>query len=162
MRKMLGGLSLLTVFLVSAFAAPLHADTTTKKPFKRAVTAPLYDVAKEVTLEGTIQSVVKKPTSGMMLGAHLMVSTPKGVVDAHIGGFVLKGQHPYAPAAGESVKILGVMATINHKQVFLTRTIDTGGRTIQVRTEHGFLITPGAHGRMLSTSLKESTKEGAR
>ena len=82
-----------------------------------------------------------------MLGTHLMVSTSKGTIDAHIGGFVLRGSHPYAPAAGQSVKLVGVMTTINHKNVFLTRTIETGNRTVQVRTERGFLIVPGAKGQ---------------
>jgi|HubBroStandDraft_6_1064221.scaffolds.fasta_scaffold125806_2 hypothetical protein len=155
MRNKLGGFCLLTAFVIMSFAAPLHAGKTA---FKRTVTTPRYDVSKEVTLEGTIQGVVKKPTAGSMLGTHLMVSTSKGTIDAHIGGFVTRGPHAYSPAAGQSVKIVGVMTTINHKEVFLTRTIEEGTRTVQVRNEHGFLIVPGAKGRI----VKASTTGGAR
>jgi hypothetical protein len=157
MRKMLGGLCLLTVLVVSALAAPLYADGT--KAFKRTAVAPLYDAAKEVTMEGTIQALVTKPTPGSMLGEHLMVSTTKGTIDAHIGGFVTRGTHAYSPAIGQSVKLVGVKATINHKEIFLTRTIETGDRTIQVRTEKGFLIVPGVKGRAFTQT---SVKEGAR
>jgi hypothetical protein len=157
MRKMLGGLCLLTVLVVSTLAAPLYADGT--KAFKRTVVAPRYDAAKEVTMEGTIQQIIKKPAPGTMFGAHLMVSTTKGTIDAHIGEAVIRGAHAYSPAAGESVKLVGVMTTINHKDVFLTRTIETGDRTIQVRTKTGFLIVPGAKGRAFTQT---SAKEGAR
>jgi len=151
MRNKLGGFCLLTALVITSLAAPLYASN---KPLKRTVIAPRYQASKEVTMEGTIQSVVKKPTPGSMLGTHLMVSTPKGTVDAHIGGFVTRGSHAYAPAAGQSVKIVGVMTTINHKEVFLTRTIETGNRTVEVRTTHGFLIVPGVKGRMTKTSAK--------
>lgn len=150
MRKMLGGLCLLTVFAVTAVAVPLRADQ--HKAFKRNPTTSRYDVSKETTMEGTIQEVVKKPVRGTMFGAHLTVSTPKGAIDAHIGDFVLRGQHAYSPAAGQSVKLTGVMTTINQKSVFLTRTIETGGRTIQVRSQRGFLIVPGRKGKILQTA----------
>jgi hypothetical protein len=150
MSKWLGGLTLITVFVVASLAVPLSADTS--KTFKRTYSPPLYDAAKEVTIEGTIQSVVKKPTPGLMLGAHLMVSTSKGVVDAHIGGFVLQGQHPYSPSVGGTVKLVGVMATVNQKQVFLTRTIESGDATFQVRTEHGYLIMPGTKASLVKAS----------
>ncbi len=155
MRKLLGGFCLLTALVVSSLAAPLYAAKTA--PFKRTVIAPRYEVSKEVTMEGTIQGVVRKPTPGSMLGAHLLVSTSKGTIDAHIGDFVLRGSHAYSPAAGQSVKIVGVMATVNHKNVFLTRTIETGQRSIQVRSGRGFLIVPGAKGRI----VKSSTTGGA-
>lgn len=151
MRNKLGGFCLLTALVITSLAAPLNAST---KPLKRTVIAPRYEVSKEVTLEGTIQSVSKKPSPGTMLGTHLMVSTPKGTIDAHIGGFVTRGAHAYSPSVGQSVKIVGVMTTINHKQVFLTRTIETGNRTVEVRTTHGFLIVPGVKGRMTKTSAK--------
>src|ERR1700733_6362027 len=54
MRNKLGGFCLLTALVITSFAAPLNAST---KPLKRTVIAPRYEVSKEVTLEGTIQSV---------------------------------------------------------------------------------------------------------
>lgn len=155
MRNKLGGLCLLTALVITSLAAPLYAGKT---PVKRTVIAPRYEASKEVTMEGTIQSV-KKTTRGSMMGMHLMVSTSKGTIDAHIGDFVVRGPHAYSPAVGQSVKIVGVPATVNHKNVFLTRTIETGNRTVNVRTTRGFLIVPGAKGRIAKTS---TTLGGAR
>jgi hypothetical protein len=147
---MLGGICLLTVLATASFASPLPVK---QKPVpKRVVVAQRYDVRKEVTLEGTIQSIVKKPTPGMMLGAHLIVSTSKGTIDAHIGNHVLGGAHALSLNVGQHVKIVGVQTTVHNKQVFLTRTIETGNRIVQVRTERGFLVIPGAKGKIAQTS----------
>jgi hypothetical protein len=157
MRNKLGGICLLTALVVSSLAAPLFAGNA--KAFKRTVLAPRYEASKEVTLEGTIQGLVRKPAPGTMMGAHLTVSTSKGTIDAHIGDFILRGSHAYAPAAGQSVKLVGVMTTINNKSVFLTRTVETGNRTIQVRNDRGYLILPGTMGKIAKT--KVSTTGGA-
>ena len=85
MKKVLGGLGLLALLALSVFAATSYAGNT---PPKRVTVAPRYDVSNEVTLEGTIRSVVSKPTVGMALGTHLMLATSKGPVDAHVGDFV--------------------------------------------------------------------------
>ncbi len=155
MKKVLGGLGILTLMAFSSLAAPLYAEHA---PVKRAVVAPRYDVSKEVTMQGTIQSIVRKPTAGMMLGTHLMLATPKGTVDAHVGNFIFMGSKPLSVASGQSVKVVGAMTTIKNKQVFLVRTIDIGGRLVTVRGANGFLIVPGAKGRIAQTS----TTGGAR
>jgi hypothetical protein len=124
---------------------PLHAGNAPE--LKRTVIAPRYDAAKEITIEGTIQQLVTKPIPGAILGGHLMVSTSSGIVDAQIGSFILRGPQPFALVAGQSVKIVGVMANINHRNVFLARTIETENRTIEVRTARGFFIIPGTENR---------------
>jgi len=152
MSKMLGGACLLTLLTASLLAAPLHADN---KPvaFKRTVLAPRYDSNKEVTVQGTVQSVVNKPTPGMMLGGHLIVSTTEGTVDAHVGSFVLSGPHATSFAPGQPVKLVGVMTTINGKSVFLARQIQTGNRTLTVRNQRGFLVVSGRKGNLEHFSL---------
>jgi hypothetical protein len=54
--------------------------------------------------------------------------------------------------SGESVKLTGMVVTINDKQVLLVRTIQMGDRTITVRNEHGFLVYPGAKARLTAVS----------
>ena len=150
MRKMLGGLCLLTVLAFSLLAASLHADEAAAHP--RTVVAPRYDATKEITLDGTVQSLVTNPTVGRLSSAHLMVSTSQGTVDANIGIFALSGPHATALASGQAIKLVGVMTTVNDKSVFLTREIQTENATIEVRNEHGFLITPGVKGRLARVS----------
>jgi hypothetical protein len=137
MRRTTGGLCLLMTLAVALLAAPLVADESAAP--KRAVIASKYDVSKEITVEGTVKSLVTKPVPGTLMGAHLMVSTAQGTVDAHIGDYVVTGRYPTSFASGQAVKLVGMMAEFNHQNVLLVRTIQTGNRTITVRSEHGFL-----------------------
>jgi hypothetical protein len=150
MRKVAGVLSLLMALAISLLAGPLYANES--QAVKRTVAPSKYDVTKEVTLEGTIQSLVRKPAPGTIMGAHLMVSTGHGTVDAHIGNYFVVGKYAMPFASGESVKLVGIMATINHQSVFLVRTLQTGNSTITVRSDHGFLIYPGAKTHLASIS----------
>ena len=118
-------------------AAPAGAQTTGSA--KAARPAPLYDASKETTLHGTVSNVVTKPAAGMIAGGHLTVATGQGAVDAHVGR-ALQGPKAIAVKAGDSVKLVGVMATVNHNQIFLVRTVEAGGHTYTIRNERGFLV----------------------
>jgi hypothetical protein len=150
MRKNLGMLCLLATLAISLLAAPLYANESVAP--KRTVIASKYDLTKEVTLNGTVQSLVRKPAPGTLMGAHLMVSTAQGTVDAHIGNFVIAGRNPASLVSGQSVKLIGIMTTINHQNLFLVRTLQMGDRTITVRSEHGFLVPPASAARLKATS----------
>ena len=153
MRKIVGGLSLLTALVISVCWVPLDANESVTP--KRTVIASKYDVTKEVTLEGTIQSLVKNPAAGAMPGAHLIVSTGQGTVDAHIGNHVIMGPSAESFATGQAVKLVGIMTKFNEQEVLLVRTIQTGNRTITVRNEHGFLVYPGS-----KATLKDAAPTG--
>jgi hypothetical protein len=142
MRKIAGRMCLLATVAISLLAAPLYANESVA--LRRAVIASKYDVNKEITVQGTVQSLVKIPAPGTMMGAHLKVSTAGGTVDAHIGNRVLAGRARTSFSPGQSVRLVGLMTTINHQNVFLVRTIQTGNSTITVRSDHGFLVSPGA------------------
>ena len=62
MRKVAGALSLLMALAISLLAGPLYANES--QAVKRTVAPSKYDVTKEVTVEGTIQSLVRKPAPG--------------------------------------------------------------------------------------------------
>ncbi len=143
MKKRSAGLiSFIFLFLVGCFAGPVRAQTAAAT--KPARPAPMYDASKETTLSGTVSNVVTKPGVGMIGGGHLIVATAQGAVDAHVGGRALSGPKAMGVKAGEAVKLTGVMATVNHNQIFLVRTVETGGRTYTIRNEHGFLLGPTA------------------
>jgi hypothetical protein len=155
MRKIAGLLGLLMALAISLLAGPLYANES--GAVRRTVMASKYDVAKEVTVEGTIQSLVRKPAPGAIIGAHLMVSTAHGTIDAHIGNYFVAGKYALPLPAGQSVKLVGMMTTFHHQNVLLVRTMDAGSGTITVRSEHGFLIYPGAR-----TLAATSSTGGAR
>jgi hypothetical protein len=146
MRKIAFGPCLLATLAISLFAEPSFANESVAP--RRTVIASKYDLSKEITLQGTVESLVRKPAPTTIRGAHLMVSTAQGTVDAHIGNLVLAGRTPVSFAPGESVKLVGLMTTFNHQNVLLVRTIQTGSRTITIRSEHGFLISPAARTRL--------------
>jgi hypothetical protein len=160
MRKFTGGVYLLLIAALVLMAAPLFANNTNHRSRlpQRTVRASGYNIAKEVTLDGTVQSVDRKANSRMMLGARLTVATAQGTVEADIGRFLLRGPHAVSFSAGQQVRLVGMMTTINRGNVLLTRVIETRGQTITVRNEQGFLVSPAA--KMFLTRI--SAAGGAR
>lgn len=150
MRKVLAGLCLLMALAISLLAVPVYANESAT--FQRAVTLSKYDVTKEVIVEGTVQSLIRRPAPGTMLGAHLMVSTAQGTVDAHIGNHLFAGRSTISFASGQAVKLVGIMTEFNHQNLFIVRAIQTGDTTITVRNERGFLVYPGSKARLTGVS----------
>jgi len=149
MKKLLGGLGLLTLMAFSVFTVPSQADTTTKP--KQVVTPRYkYDASKEVTLKGTISSVVTKPSKGMLMGEHVMLTTSSGSVDAHIGSYASRDKRLNSLAPGQSVSAVGVKMNIRGQNVFIVRTIEADGQTIKVRNQRGFFVgaTPSRAGKI--------------
>jgi hypothetical protein len=125
---------LLTGLLFAIVAIPLSAATVKAEPH------PFYDVTKEVTLSGPISGIYKKPAAGLIPGAHVMLQTGSGTVDASLGRWGLLGSP--AIANGEQVTVRGVMKTIRNKEVFFVRTMEVGGHTYNIRNQHGVPLYP--------------------
>ena len=66
---------LLAIVLSAIMAVPLVAQSAPESH-------PFYDITKEVSLTGTVSSVLAKPAEGMLFGSHLMLETNSGQVDA--------------------------------------------------------------------------------
>jgi hypothetical protein len=152
MKKLLGGLGLLTLMAFSVFTGPSQAATATKK----ITVTPKhnYDVSKEVTLTGTVSNVVKKPTAGMLLGTHLMLATSKGPVDAHIGTYPGRDKRLDTVKQGESIKAVGVMRKTKEGEVFIVRTVEMGSETLTVRNTNGFFVGPASPRAKTNSPLK--------
>lgn len=100
-----------------------------------------YDAAREVTINGTVQSVVTKRTLGSPAGMHLLVSGANGLVDAHVGPFLGKDIRQ-ALHMGLPLQVVGAMETFRGKQVLLARQLMYGGQTVTIRSNNGFLLRP--------------------
>jgi hypothetical protein len=107
-----------------------------------------YDVSKEVTLSGTVSSLLTKPSPGMIMGAHLLLQTKSGVVDASLGRFALRGYGALEISGGEAVSVTGVMKTLNGKQVLLSRIVRVANQVYTIRNQHGIPLTPLARERL--------------
>jgi hypothetical protein len=136
-----------TLALLSLIASIPLAQTQTPTVATRTARPLSYDVAQEVTLNGTVSSVLRKPDAGMVMGSHLLLATPSGRVDASLGRFGLLGNDALPVAAGQELEVTGVMKTIKDRQVFLVRTVKAGGRVYAIRNEHGVPVSPPARER---------------
>jgi len=138
-------------------ALPIYAqssDVSTKSTAR-----PWYDMTKEITLTGTVVSVVKTPARGTaaLIGPHLMMQTNAGPVDASLGSYALKGRDALSVSAGDSVRVNGVMKTVRGKQVFIARVVTTNGRAYVLRNEHGIVYLPAARKGTRTSAAKGGT-----
>jgi hypothetical protein len=139
MKRLSTGLYTLTIFFsVISSPPPVQAQTTSAG----------YKVSEEITLIGTVTTVLAKSLPGMIVGSHLLLATPAGPVDASLGRFGLIGKDALSVAAGERIEATGVMKMIQGKPFFLVRTVKVSiGEVYAVRTEHGFPVSPRARER---------------
>jgi hypothetical protein len=142
MKRLFAGLYALALISLISLQLPVQAQTA-----ERSVGPLSYDASKEVTLNGTVLSVLAKPSPGMVMGSHLLLTTPSGPVDASLGRFGLMGKGALSVAPGQQVEVTGVMKTVKDKQVFLARTVKVGGEVYTIRNEHGFPVSPQARER---------------
>jgi hypothetical protein len=139
--RVLGPLAL----ALCVFAVPIHAQTSAART--KTVAHPWYDASREVTLTGTVTSVLKTATAEMKMlgGSHLIVQTKSGSLDASLGGFAMQGKGALSVNEGERVQVTGVLKVVKGKEVLLTRLVQANGHQYVLRTEHGFVIGHAAH-----------------
>jgi hypothetical protein len=101
-----------------------------------------YEVSKEVTISGAISGVVTKNTPGMLMGAHLLLTTTRGEVDASLGRWAMQGKDALTVTVGQQVELTGMVQTIKGKEVFITRTVKAGAKVYMLRNEHGVELSP--------------------
>ena len=147
---------LLTGLTFAILAVPLVAQPATEVRPGQGI-GPVYDAAHEVTLNGIIQQVVTKHTAGAPAGMHLLVTGPKGVVDAHVGPFLNK-QAKEALREGTPIRIVGAKTSIRGKSYLLARQLTVDGHTFAVRSKHGALVREAANHRVHSA---DEVKGGA-
>ncbi len=143
-----GLFTLVVCFLISSLISspsPVQAQTTADTA--KSATPFNYDVTEEVSVAGTVSSVLTQATPEMIVGSHLLLATPSGPVDASLGRFGLQGHGAVSVAAGQQMEATGVMKTIKDKPVLLVRTLKVGGKVYTIRNEHGVLLSPQARER---------------
>lgn len=145
MKPLSAALCTLVIFFLISSLSPVQAQTTAGAA--RSAAPFHYDIAGEVTLTGTVSSVLTKAAPGMIVGSHLLLATPSGTVDASLGRFGLRGRGAVSVATGQQIEAIGVMKVIKDKPVLLVRTVKVGGDVYTIRNEHGVLLSPQARER---------------
>jgi len=125
--------------------APVQAQTVAVPTLP---VEPYYDVAREVTLTGTVSNVLTGPSDGMIAGSHLLLQTASGEIDASLGRWGLQGKGALSVAPGDQVAVTGVMKMLREKQVFVVRTVKAGDHIYRMRSEHGIAVSPQTRQRL--------------
>lgn len=134
--------------LLAIIAVPLAAQ-----PAREA--HPFYDITKETTIRGAVSSVLPRHSAGTIPGAHLLLSTASGEVDASLGRWGLQGKGALSVRVGQQVELTGIMKTIRAKEVFVARTVKVGSRVYTIRNQHGIAVSPQARGRIAHQTVEK-------
>jgi hypothetical protein len=113
-----------------------------------------YDISRENFLLGTVVKF-DSASSGIPIGAHLILQTSTGQVDVHLGnGKVLKASH-FELNPGDSVRIVGEPLTLGDTTYFAARIVQKGAQAVAVRNAKGFPVLP-------ASTLRPAQKEALR
>jgi hypothetical protein len=118
---------------ISAQAAASPQNVPSMKP---------WNLADETTFSAAIREVVSQSPTGAPKGLNLMMSGLQSL-SVSVGPY-LSDEVTRSLAAGEMIQAVGIVHAFNGQNYLLARQLVVGGRTIEVRNTHGFLIHPSA------------------
>ena len=97
-----------------------------------------YNVADQVTVEGTVQEVkdYKCPVSGTV-GSHITLKSGSEAIEVHLAPVTYLKEYEMAFHAGESVKIVGVKILVEGKPALLAKSATVAGATFTFRDAKG-------------------------
>lgn len=137
MREMVRVCAILVIAVPMFASSAQPSGMTTHKSFRTA-----YDASREITVTGNVHGILlhsKAPS-----GAHLLITTSQGLIDAHLGSFAFRGSQPLSLRPGAPVSVVGVLTWIDGSQILLARTVSTGTKTFVIRNERGALLFSSA------------------
>jgi hypothetical protein len=142
MIRILGLKSLLATGLALVFLAahPTNAQSSAAAPAANsdlAALTPVYDATKEIKVQGNILKIEAAAGGSTLIGTHIQIQTPQGVVDTHLGSGAAFSPNALGLFVGESVTVTGMMASVGGNSVFLARVLATPSRVFNLRNEHG-------------------------
>jgi hypothetical protein len=128
--------------LAGSLALSVSASAQQPKPSDLQV-LQAYSAGREVSLVGT---VVKYDTASSTppIGAHVLVQTPSGQVDVHLGNAKLLEANHLQLNAGDNVRIVGEPMALGSGTYFAARIVQKGTQAVAVRNPRGFLLNAGS------------------
>jgi hypothetical protein len=125
------------IFILPVNAQTFSAAATSSTQAKTVKTG--YDLAKEVKIEGVIEKI-DATSANTPMGTHILVQTPQGDVDAHLGFGQAAKPARLGIEEGQNVTIIGMMSNVGDTQVLLARLLTTPNRIFVLRNEHGIPV----------------------
>lgn len=147
--------------LLCLASAPCVAVAQRPNANSVATTAGGYNVANDSSLQGAILSYTEN--SKTPLGTHVLLQTPAGNVDVHLGDARVLHQAKMDLTQGMSVRFVGQTQTVGQNTVFLARLVQVGSQVVAVRSNRGVPVTPGApRGKAAAKNVPTNQQGGAR
>ncbi len=116
---------MLLVMLTPALAANSAAET------------PKYDVAKEVTIKGTVEEVKEVPNAKGQIGIHLLVKSGTEIIEVRLCPNSFLKEFEVVFNKGDELTITGSKVKAEDKEVILARVIESGNNKITLRDPKG-------------------------
>lgn len=136
-------LGLFALILGTVGTAPTSAHSRSSQA-KAGALVPVYDLAKEIKVQGTIEKIDGFGTSGP-IGTHILIQTASGVIDAHLGFGPAASRRYLGISVGESVTVIGMMQRVGSGSVLIARILTTPSHIFVLRNEHGVPIRAVPH-----------------
>ena len=99
---------------------------------------PMYNVASEVTLSGTIDEVKTMAGPGGQGGIHLALKTTSETIQVDVGPSWFLTQQKYTLAKGDAIAVTGSRVKSGGAEHVIARQIKKGDQTMMLRDEKGF------------------------
>jgi hypothetical protein len=99
----------------------------------------MYNTGTVETVIGEIVKIAQvMPMRGMSYGIHMLVKTPNGKIDVHLGPAWYIENQDVKFNTGDKVEITGSRITLQGKPVLIAAAVRKGGETLRLRDERGF------------------------
>jgi len=134
-RSYSGTLERLLIILVLSISA--NAQQTQQADTTRL---HAYDMNRESFLLGTVVKF-ESSSSTPPIGAHVILQTPSGQVDVHLGNVrILQAGH-LELNPGDNVRIVGEPLALGDNTYFAARIVQKDAQAVAVRNAKGYLLT---------------------
>jgi hypothetical protein len=106
--------------------------------------SPVYDVSREVSVQGSVISFTETPTAAPF-GPHVRLQSSSDVLDIQLGNARLLESNHFTLAAGDEIRVVGENVSIGASgSQFVARMIQKGNQTLLLRSAQGFPLRPAA------------------
>jgi hypothetical protein len=122
----------------------VSASAASSQPRGNGMGMPRYDKASETRLGGTVAEVQTVGSAGGA-GIHLVLTTPDGSIEVHVGPADWLASKHYTFAKGDRLEILGARVSEDSKTFLIARQITRGSETLILRDDAGVPLWAGRH-----------------
>lgn len=128
-------------FTGAVLLATLAAMAAAQQKPQAASQRNLYDLSREVSLQGTVVSFAESAKTPP-LGPHVVMQTASGQIDVHLGDARLLQASHLVLATGDSIGVLGENVSYGEGTQFFARIVQKGSQTVELRSNRGYPLRP--------------------